>query len=622
MPGPPKTSPIRMSRGSTGGSDILLPVSSSDGGSLLGGGSTFTEEIMSTFTGNDDSTALIENLRRSETATTIGTRTSSGFSSYGMRRGTRGRSEESIHRKVADLDEDVLLSRQWQAQRDYDKPLPDFSSATIVLSKDVKSDQSLSPENTSKKSPKSPTTGKPPTSPATNKAQKSSAVKLQGSPSRIRVGQQRLESVMEAGSAVDETGGADSPATALSLTSSGSNEGMKAHENGAAANESSNVVQARAREETDEIVREVQRRLNCLNGRGGATGKKEPTTSENWEPQKEEDEEVLGVKGKKYVPVLEESEKKRNLEGEGLAAKHDMSDDEESQASKKKGWVRSKKCILFVILLILFAILAVLILFFLRGLGSKESNGTQDISLNLSSPSPSPAIRTRQPTISKTMSPSLVRGTKSPVSILETSSPTIASRETASPSVLRDTEVPVLGLATAAPTLATESPTTKLVTASPTSATKTPTANPTAAPSPGRVPTQQPVVPTLAPTNRPTPAPVVTLAPVVPALDIVRNMLLDLSGDALFDRSSPQFAALDWLVKPDSSDKDILTLPSGVVRERYVVALLHTALRGNQWADQYGFLSSNSVCDWNSESSALGVFCDDDGKVNEIAMSK
>ena len=705
----PSTTMSRRSRAG-GSSDmlaILSQVSSSDGGSLLGGGSTFTaEEIMSTFTGHDDSTALIENLRGTETVTS-GTRTSSGVSSYGIPISSRDNSSSShSRRKATDPDEDVRLSRQLQAQRTHDKELPDFSSSTIVLSKDTKSidhdAKSLPPIPT-----KSPTTEKPKSSPTFKKPKSPTRSRSHGgSPSRILLGQQRLESVLEAGPASDETQATDSPATALSLTSSGSNEGkMNAHENSNNTDEVAN--QARSREETDEIVREVQRRLIGLQGRGAtnkqdANKKANSNSSELWEPP--EDDKSHISKGNKYLPVIDEAErgKDRGI-GEGLAAKHDMSDDEESQEGKKPKIARSKKkrCILFVILFILILLLVILIFAFLRGFGgsTKKSSIALDDSSLASSPSPTPGIRTRLPTIGATNSPSSIQGTSSPSSLLATespssirttpnptsgqttSSPTLligragtsspSFRVTEGPTAIRVTPAPTIATntpsihVTPVPTTATETPSSVYLTPAPTTTTNTPssirdteaptttTQSPTAtrhtAP-----PTEEPVAPTFAPSNpitaaptirdtpepsnrvtaapsnritaaptiRNTPAPVITPSPTAESLPVIRNILREISGDSLYDKSSPQFAALDWLVNRDNMAKDLNTIPVSVVQERYVIALLYTAMNGNKWADQYGFLSGNSVCDWNEASSAFGIFCDNDGRVNEIAMSK
>jgi hypothetical protein len=105
-------------------------------------------------------------------------------------------------------------------------------------------------------------------------------------------------------------------------------------------------------------------------------------------------------------------------------------------------------------------------------------------------------------------------------------------------------------------------------------------------------------------------------------LDIIRQRLIDLSGDTLFDETTPKFETLFWLVLEDPANLDLINLPDDDLRERYVSALFYFIMDGDGWENGYGFLSSTTVCEWNDESTGMGVFCDENDSVREIAMSK
>jgi Leucine rich repeat len=137
------------------------------------------------------------------------------------------------------------------------------------------------------------------------------------------------------------------------------------------------------------------------------------------------------------------------------------------------------------------------------------------------------------------------------------------------------------------------------------------TSSPTAAPTVG------PTAPTKGPTSEP------SLSARGAAMELIHNTLYLLSGDALWDESTPQHAAYDWLINSDDGGNPIDTLPIDIITERYVMALFFLGMNGEAWPMRFGFLSGVSVCDWNDDASGLGVFCDDSsGKVNEIALSE
>ena len=96
--------------------------------------------------------------------------------------------------------------------------------------------------------------------------------------------------------------------------------------------------------------------------------------------------------------------------------------------------------------------------------------------------------------------------------------------------------------------------------------------------------------------------------------------------------------ALAWLKEPEALDDEHLSTLTGVqkLRQRYVMAVLYYALKGENWSDKLNFLSSYDVCQWsveniergaypeypNHSSPSKGAFCDDLGKMSDISVCK
>ncbi|KAL3940851.1 MAG: hypothetical protein SGBAC_004679 [Bacillariaceae sp.] len=96
---------------------------------------------------------------------------------------------------------------------------------------------------------------------------------------------------------------------------------------------------------------------------------------------------------------------------------------------------------------------------------------------------------------------------------------------------------------------------------------------------------------------------------------------------SLDDQSTPQFAALEWLVKKDGANG--LDLVDDVTRReaRYSLAVLYFSTEGElRWTDKIHFLSDRHECDWNvemetgDETSRIGVICDDDRTIVELSI--
>jgi hypothetical protein len=153
---------------------------------------------------------------------------------------------------------------------------------------------------------------------------------------------------------------------------------------------------------------------------------------------------------------------------------------------------------------------------------------------------------------------------------------------------------------------------------------KAPTQSPTQSPSQSPAPTKAPTAaPTASPTQSqsPTQSPTQSPAPTTcTRLDCLAEILLQnevSDAAALQDDSSPQFRALRWLANEDTAVLDLDSTPAVILVERYVLAMLYFATRGEGWFDHY---SATSVCEWNMWE--VGVFCNQEDLVVAILVCK
>jgi Leucine rich repeat len=112
---------------------------------------------------------------------------------------------------------------------------------------------------------------------------------------------------------------------------------------------------------------------------------------------------------------------------------------------------------------------------------------------------------------------------------------------------------------------------------------------------------------------------------------LLRTFLGSLSGtDALGNSSTPQYSALEWLVKKDDARIDLQSSRYETVIERYVAVLLYFATSGDEWESRLGFLSRDSVCGWNrfnmgafaNASFHHGIACNDAGNIISIDLTR
>lgn len=121
----------------------------------------------------------------------------------------------------------------------------------------------------------------------------------------------------------------------------------------------------------------------------------------------------------------------------------------------------------------------------------------------------------------------------------------------------------------------------------------------------------------------------------------LKTILAPLSGVDVFNEQSPEFShdrlkALAWLANDNSLSLDDPSI-EWKIRQRYVVALLHTSTNGWNWDTQYFFLSENDECQWAQLSAGVddqdpfsegkvlafsGVLCNQFGRVDGIRLRK
>jgi hypothetical protein len=124
----------------------------------------------------------------------------------------------------------------------------------------------------------------------------------------------------------------------------------------------------------------------------------------------------------------------------------------------------------------------------------------------------------------------------------------------------------------------------------------------------------------------------------LPRLQLVQDFLSEKITPlaTLKDITTPQYMAAKWIADQDDYGIDIPDDPTNVddsydFVQRYVMAVFYYALGGDEWQDDYGFLSPTPVCDWNEPLSPdttpdgndpqfwnLGVTCDENDEILQI----
>ena len=111
------------------------------------------------------------------------------------------------------------------------------------------------------------------------------------------------------------------------------------------------------------------------------------------------------------------------------------------------------------------------------------------------------------------------------------------------------------------------------------------------------------------------------------------------SMDDLQDGGSPQSLAANWMANLDGmnlalpTDKDGSSPEGYAYLTRYTLGLLWFAMKGIEWKNQFGFLSPNDFCSWNSPVAASnpngivflpgGVYCSrETGDVSSLHLGE
>jgi hypothetical protein len=130
--------------------------------------------------------------------------------------------------------------------------------------------------------------------------------------------------------------------------------------------------------------------------------------------------------------------------------------------------------------------------------------------------------------------------------------------------------------------------------------------------SPVPIPTKIPTtMPATVPTEMPT-------APDPPPEDLLFRLLASFSaddGESLRDRSTPQFAAMQWLRTPEGNQG---VYNDEIFLQRYVLATLYFATQGHGWNFNDMWLTNANECEWFSSGNQWP--CDSDGMVVELNL--
>jgi len=113
-------------------------------------------------------------------------------------------------------------------------------------------------------------------------------------------------------------------------------------------------------------------------------------------------------------------------------------------------------------------------------------------------------------------------------------------------------------------------------------------------------------------------------------IDLLRSIVGRVSDSRDFLKpKTPQYLALDWLAKFDQRNLDIPTdkMDGPETRklvQRYALATIYYATRGELWSRKLNFMSPDDECDWN-ESEGQGVFmgaglCKDGKFITTLAL--
>lgn len=343
------------------------------------------------------------------------------------------------------------------------------------------------------------------------------------------------------------------------------------------------VTEDREADKEEDIVREVQRRLNDLSSNNLTSTELPLGNNEQLKP--------LSVRKKWYlqhwIPVGDGSVRTTDSRAGILVQTNSLRDNiNADEASRIHDRRRRRLCILNVLVCVIVAAVLVLSVFLALNLTSTSKSNTATV--DSQSPS-SQTQRSQQPTAATPTFPAA-----SPVERRPTETTQVES-----PIEPQPVEQPV---AASAPTQGSNLPATKApVGGSALSQITTPTKSPTK-------------IPTSIPTELGATEPTVFTTTVAPSTSAgsAEERVLAISGDVIYDESTPQYKAWNWLANEDPAKLDLNAVSDVELNQRYVSALVYFSLGGDAWLDNLNFLSEKSVCEWNdgSDVNSRGIICD------------
>jgi hypothetical protein len=82
----------------------------------------------------------------------------------------------------------------------------------------------------------------------------------------------------------------------------------------------------------------------------------------------------------------------------------------------------------------------------------------------------------------------------------------------------------------------------------------------------------------------------------------------------MFNETTPQFQAFNWLAFEDPAMLPFKQTNTSILIGRYVLAVVYFSTGGPDWFDQTRFLSNYSFCDWQAEkpSGKTRILCYED----------
>jgi hypothetical protein len=113
-----------------------------------------------------------------------------------------------------------------------------------------------------------------------------------------------------------------------------------------------------------------------------------------------------------------------------------------------------------------------------------------------------------------------------------------------------------------------------------------------------------------------------TPSPITFRSEVFHDFLAPISGELLSDTTSPQFQALNWLANNDAANMTIGVDSEAAIKTRYVAAVLYYAFGGENWTNNFRFLSDRETCSWNQgfDSGYHGITCSSDGTTESFQM--